>query len=60
MLKVGAGEEKACGEHTGLITMPMSIPKVLGKGILPKVFYESKMASQMQVVRISCLNKKKS
>lgn len=40
--------------------MPTSIPKVLEKGIFPKVFYEIKMTSQMLVVRTNtCLKKKK-
>lgn len=59
VLKFGAGEEKACGEHTGLITVPRSVPKVLEKGMLPEVFCESKMTSQMQDVRTNtCLRSK--
>lgn len=38
VLKFGAGEEKACGEHTGLISVPRSVPEVLEKGMLPEVF----------------------
>lgn len=59
--KIGAGEEeKACGEHTGLITVQTSVPKVLEKGMLPGVFCDSKMTSQMQVVRTNtCLRSQK-
>lgn len=40
--------------------MPTSVPKVLEKGMLPEVFYDSKMTSQMQVVRTNtCLRSKK-
>lgn len=58
--KIGAGEEKACGEHTGLITVQTSVPKVVEKGMLPGVFCDSKMTSQMQVVRTNtCLRSQK-
>lgn len=60
MLKFGAGKEEAWGRHTGLISMLMSIPKVLEKGTFPKVFYEIKMTSQMLVVRTNtCLKEKR-
>lgn len=40
--------------------MPTSVPKVLEKGMLLKVFYEIKITSQMQAVRTNtCLNKTK-
>lgn len=54
------GREGLWWTHTGLITMPTSVPKVLEKGMLPEVFYDSKMTSQMQVVRTNtCLRSKK-
>lgn len=40
--------------------MPMSVPKVLEKGMLPEVLCDSKMTSQIQVVRAdTCLRSKK-
>lgn len=40
--------------------MPMSVPKVLEKGMLPEVLYDSKMTSQIQVVRAdTCLRSRK-
>lgn len=59
VLTFGAGEERACGEHAGLITVPRSVPEVLEKGMLPEVFYDSKMTSQMQEQTLVSEAKKK-
>lgn len=63
MLKFDAGEEKAYGKYTGvcvLITTPTSTPKAPEKGILPEVSCDSKMTSQMQIVKANtCFQIKK-